>query len=137
MADETKERQAAGVSLAGPQLRRAGDFIPGTMRRIGPRHAVVTKAVTAEVIDVGSIHALLARNADAMAKARRVVAQLDAERTQLETKLAQFEAAPVQRLEGDPHFDVDAEAETERAPDVSPAEDKPAPSPTPAADKRG
>jgi hypothetical protein len=139
MPDQTSKeeaRPAPAASLAGAQRRRPGELVPGSMRRIGLRHAVVTAPVRAELVDVGKLTNDLAVTTDKLARARALVALLETERAQLETKIAQFSAAPIERVDGDP--DVPLTADPPDPPeDVSPADPKPAPSPKPAPGKRG
>lgn len=114
MADQTESK---GASLAGPQLRRVGERVQGSMRRIGLRHAVVTPAITAQVVDRNSIVAELEQASRSLGNARQLVTQLEAQRSHLETKLAQFDAAPIERVDGDPEVPLTEEAQP--VPDVA------------------
>ncbi len=101
----------------GERVRRAGEQTPGSMRRIGRFHCIVTAPVTAKVVDVNSLRIELAQCTTSLDKARRMTALLENERAQLEMKLAQFSAAPIERVDGDP------EVPQETPPDVVPARD--------------
>jgi hypothetical protein len=141
MADQPERAaaDAANLSLAGAQRRRAGERVPGSMRRIGLRHAVVTVAVTAQVVDRNSLVIELDQTVAQLARARQLVAQLEAQRSQLETKLAQFDAAPIERLDGDPDVPLE-EPKPEPKPELELAplgEASPTPAPTPAPRRRG
>lgn len=134
MTEQKEARRADGASFAGGQRRRPGEVVPGTMRRIGLRHCVVTPAVQVELVDAGRLHRDLELTNEQLGRARQLVAKLEAQRGQLETRIAQFEAAPIERVDGDPDVPVEAEP-PEPADNVPPAEAEAAPSPTPAADK--
>ncbi len=115
---EPTERPA-GASLAGPRPHRHGERVPGTMRRIGHMHAVVTTAIVAQVVDRNSLVLELKDATAQLSRARSMVAQLETHRSQLEIKLAQFDAAPIERLDGDPDVPLTAPEKAEP--------DKPAP----------
>lgn len=120
MSDSTEPTAAL---RQGDGRRRAGDLVPGSMRRIGLRHAVVVEPVRARVLDVNQLRLELQQVTGQLARARAAVAQLDQHRVTLETRIAEFEAASIDRVEGDPEVPLE--------PPVDPREGLTQPEPAP------
>ena len=106
------------------EKRKAGEMVAGAMRRIGYQHAVVTPAVRVDVVNIERVRAELVRCGEMIAQVTERLAQLRAHRTQLEQRIAEFDAAPIDRIEGDP--DVPLEA-----PKREPAVERPSPAAPP------
>lgn len=107
--------------------RRAGEQLAGSMRRIGHRHAVVLEPVVVRVVDINELHNNLGQCNSLIDQTTRRLAQLRAQRTILEQRIAEFDTAPIDRVDGDPEVPLDA-PQPEVAPS-KPAEaepDKPA-----------
>jgi len=90
-----------------------GTKIPPKLRRIGERHAVLTPGCTLQLVDVELLRAQLIRD-----QKRLVACEEERQKTEdriAETRraIAEFEAAPIQRLEGDPEITIREEREVE------------------------
>lgn len=82
--------------------KKQGETDVGVMRRIGHRHAIVLPARRAELVDINDVEVELARTVEIIGAAKLQLAKLDQRRQQLEARLAEFKAAPIDRVEGDP-----------------------------------
>jgi anti-sigma factor ChrR (cupin superfamily) len=106
------------------EQRKAGETIAGAMRRIGHRHAVITPAVKVELVDIERVRAELARVEEIIGKATTQLAQLRAQRTLLEQRIGEFDAATIDRIEGDPDVPLEA-PKVEPAVDANAAAERP------------
>lgn len=89
------------------QRERVGDRIAPKLRRIGPRHAVVTLGTAVQLLDVNALDSQIA-------KLSRQVANLEEERVKCQAKIdelretrRQFEGLEVDRDDDDPQVPQD------------------------------
>lgn len=87
--------------------RRAGELVPGSMRRIGLRHAIVVEPTRAKVVDLGRLEFDLQQTNEQLERLRLALAQLEQQRTALESRIAQFKTAAVERIDGDPEVQLE------------------------------
>ncbi len=84
------------------EKRAIGAVDSGSIRRIGFSHAVVTPARSSRLIDINSERVALERTVKALSVGRRQIAELEAARAGIEQRIAEFEAAPIDRIDSDP-----------------------------------
>jgi hypothetical protein len=81
---------------------KVGHVEAGAVRRIGLRHAVVLQPVVATIVDMTRQRQMLDRIDKRLAALGAERRQLEAKRTEIADTLAQFEAMPIEREDGDP-----------------------------------
>lgn len=83
-----------------------GTLERGELRRIGFSHAILLPARSTQLVDINGDRNELRRTEQTLAAGREQIALLERRRDQLQRRIAEFEAAPIDRVDGDPDVPV-------------------------------
>jgi predicted RNase H-like nuclease (RuvC/YqgF family) len=97
------------------EKKSLGIIEPGEIRRIGYSHAILMPARSTVLVDINSERNELARTEQTLKAGREQIALLERKRDQLQRRIAEFEAAPIDRVDGDPDVPVISPQERAKA----------------------
>lgn len=88
------------------EKKTLGTIERGELRRIGFSHAILLPARSTQLVDINAERNELRRTEQTLAAGREQIALLERKRDQLQKRIAEFEAAPIDRVDGDPDVPI-------------------------------